>query len=208
MVTTSRDKKLRIWDVRQERAAHEVPGHSGAKNSRAVWMGEHNRIATTGFSKMSDRQMALWDVGSPSEPIGGFEVLDSISGVCMPFWDDGTQCLYLAGKGDGNIRYFEYENDKFEFLSEYKSGDPQRGLAFMPRRGINVSIRARIKTNITDTKAASRERGHESIQDGQRCIRRANLLCCASPRRSIPSRHLSTSCRQQARSLRCRLVSR
>ena len=41
---------------------------------------------------------------------------------------------------DGNIRYFEYENDKFEFLSEYKSGDPQRGIAFMPRRGINVSF--------------------------------------------------------------------
>lgn len=39
---------------------------------------------------------------------------------------------------DGNIRYFEYENDKFEFLSEYKSGDPQRGIAFVPRRGINV----------------------------------------------------------------------
>jgi coronin-1B/1C/6 len=138
MVTTSRDKKLRVWDVRQERPAHEVAGHTGAKNSRAVWMGEHNRIATTGFSKMSDRQMALWDVGNPSEPIGGFTVLDSISGVCMPFWDDGTNCLYLAGKGDGNIRYFEYENDKFEFLSEYKSGDPQRGLAFMPRRGLDV----------------------------------------------------------------------
>lgn len=64
--------------------------------------------------------------------------MDSLSGVCMPFWDDGTQCLYLAGKGDGNIRYYEYQNDKFEFLSEYKSGDPQRGLAFLPRRGINV----------------------------------------------------------------------
>lgn len=138
LATTSRDKKLRVWDVRQERAAHEVAGHSGAKNSRVVWMGEHDRLATTGFSKMSDRQLALWDVGNPSEPIGGFTVLDSISGVCMPFWDDGTQCLYLAGKGDGNIRYFEYENDKFEFLSEYKSGDPQRGLAFVPRRGINV----------------------------------------------------------------------
>lgn len=45
----------------------------------------------------------------------------------------------LTVYSDGNIRYFEYENDKFEFLSEYKSGDPQRGLAFMPRRGINVS---------------------------------------------------------------------
>lgn len=138
LATTSRDKKLRVWDVRQERAVHEVSGHTGAKNSRVVWMGEHNRLATTGFSKMSDRQMALWDVGNPAEPIGGFTVLDSISGVCMPFWDDGTQCLYLAGKGDGNIRYYEYENDKFEFLSEYKSGDPQRGIAFVPRRGINV----------------------------------------------------------------------
>lgn len=39
---------------------------------------------------------------------------------------------------DGNIRYYEYENDKFEFLSEYKSGDPQRGVAFVPKRGVNV----------------------------------------------------------------------
>ncbi|KAI9804088.1 MAG: Coronin-like protein crn1 [Sarcosagium campestre] len=138
LVTTCRDKKLRIWDVRQERPAKEVPGHSGAKNSRVVWMGEHDRLATTGFSKMSDRQLGLWDVREPSEPLGGFQILDSISGVCMPFWDEGTQCLYLAGKGDGNIRYFEYENDKFEFLSEYKSADPQRGIAFLPKRGINT----------------------------------------------------------------------
>ncbi|WKT42742.1 hypothetical protein QSH57_007578 [Fusarium oxysporum f. sp. vasinfectum] len=137
LVTTSRDKKIRVWDVRQEKPVHEAPGHGGAKNSRAVWLGEHNRFATTGFSRMSERQIALWEPGR-TEPIGGFTMLDSISGVCMPFWDDGSNCLYLAGKGDGNIRYFEYENDKFEFLSEYKSADPQRGIAFMPRRGINT----------------------------------------------------------------------
>lgn len=99
LVTTSRDKKLRIWDVRQEAPAHVVPGHAGAKNSRVTWMGEHDRIATTGFSKMSDRQLGLWDIRDPKEPVGGFQMLDSISGVCMPFWDDSTQCLYLAGKG-------------------------------------------------------------------------------------------------------------
>lgn len=138
LVTTSRDKKLRVWDVRQQKPAQEVQSHAGAKNSRAVWMGEHDRIATTGFSRMSDRQLALWDIKAAREPIGGFQMLDSISGVCMPFWDDGTQCLYLAGKGDGNIRYYEYSNDKFEYLSEYKSADPQRGVAFVPKRGVNM----------------------------------------------------------------------
>ena len=138
LVTTSRDKKLRVWDVRQEKPAIEVAGHQGAKNSRAVWMGEHDSIATTGFSKMSDRQLALWDIKAPNAPVDGFQMLDSISGVCIPFWDDGTQCLYLAGKGDGNIRYYEFENNKFEYLSEYKSADPQRGVAFLPKRGVNM----------------------------------------------------------------------
>ena len=44
----------------------------------------------------------------------------------------------LTGHSDGNIRYFEYQNDKFEYLSEYKSSDPQRGIAFLPKRGVNT----------------------------------------------------------------------
>lgn len=139
LVTTSRDKKLRFWDVRQQKPAHEVPGHTGAKNSRVAWMGEHDRVVTTGFSKMSDRQLGLWDLRNPAKPVGGdFIFLDSISGVCMPFWDDSCQMLYLAGKGDGNIRYYEYEHDKFEPLSEHKSPEPQRGIAFLPKRGVNT----------------------------------------------------------------------
>ena len=42
------------------------------------------------------------------------------------------------GSSDGNIRYYEYENDKFEYLSEYKSPDPQRGVAFLPKRGLDL----------------------------------------------------------------------
>jgi coronin-1B/1C/6 len=138
LVTTSRDKKLRFWDVRQERPAYEGPGHGGAKNSRVAWLGEHDRVVTTGFSKMSERQLGLWDFRAPQEPLGGFTPLDSGSGVVMPFWDDGCQMLYLAGKGDGNIRYYEYAHDKFEYLSEYRSAQAQRGVAFLPKRGVNT----------------------------------------------------------------------
>ena len=40
---------------------------------------------------------------------------------------------------DGNIRYYEYENDNLFPLAEYKSSDPQRGMCFLPRRGLSVS---------------------------------------------------------------------
>jgi len=56
----------------------------------------------------------------------------------MPFWSDNG-VLFLAGKGDGNIRYYECEGDTLHPLSEYKSSDPQRGMCFLPRRALNVS---------------------------------------------------------------------
>jgi coronin-1B/1C/6 len=40
---------------------------------------------------------------------------------------------------DGNIRYYEYESDNLFALSEHKSSEPQRGLCFLPRRGLNVA---------------------------------------------------------------------
>jgi hypothetical protein len=55
----------------------------------------------------------------------------------MPFWSDNNIC-FLAGKGDGNIRYYELENDELHYLTEYKSTEPQRGLTFVPRRALNA----------------------------------------------------------------------
>lgn len=62
--------------------AQEAPGHSGAKNCRAVYI-NGDRIATAGFGKMSDRQLGLWDVKNLTEPIGGFTNLDQSAGVIM-----------------------------------------------------------------------------------------------------------------------------
>jgi WD40 repeat protein len=138
LATTCRDKKLRVFDVRSNEIVQEGPGHQGIKGSRVVWLGNSDRLATTGFSRMSDRQLNLWDSNNLEKPLKS-EFLDTSSGVLMPFYDTDTKMLYLAGKGDGNIRYYEYDNDELYPLSEYKAIEPQRGMYFLPKRALNVN---------------------------------------------------------------------
>ncbi|KAK7242098.1 coronin, actin binding protein [Aureococcus anophagefferens] len=38
--------------------------------------------------------------------------LDQAAGVIVPYYDCDTKVLYLCGKGDGNIRYYEMSKDK------------------------------------------------------------------------------------------------
>lgn len=139
LATTSRDKKLRIWDIRSGKVISEGPGHNGAKPSRVVWLGNSDRICTTGFSRLSDRQIGIWDSNDIGKgPINGFIVIDSSSGVLIPIFDESNSILYVAGKGDGNIRYYEYDNDELYELSQYTSTDPQRGFACTPKIKVNV----------------------------------------------------------------------
>ncbi|KAK6462503.1 hypothetical protein DFJ63DRAFT_159546 [Scheffersomyces coipomensis] len=139
LATTSRDKKLRIWDIRSGKILSEGPAHSGAKPARVVWLGNTDRVATTGFDRLSDRQVGIWDVNNIEKgPIDGFLIIDASSGVLIPYFDASTSMLYIAGKGDGNIRYYEYDNDILYDISQYSSTDPQRGFAVAPKSTVNV----------------------------------------------------------------------
>lgn len=59
----------------------------------------------------------------------------------MPFFDADTNVLFLAGKGDGNIRYYEIvdEDPYIHWLSEFKSATPQRGACVIPKRYCDIS---------------------------------------------------------------------
>lgn len=139
MVTVCKDKKVRLFDPRSAKCVNEGTGHQGVKGSQVTWLGDGNRFLTTGFSRTSDRQVSFWDMSDLSAPLKT-ENLDTSSGSLMPFYDNDTKILYLAGKGDGNIRYFEVvQDDPYMFtLSDYKSSEPQRGLVFLPKRALNV----------------------------------------------------------------------
>lgn len=94
LATTCRDRKLRMFDARAGGEAVRIAdGHGGIKGSRLAWMGELDRFATTGFSKMSDRQLSIWETGSLTSV--KTITLDQSAGVIMPFWSDNN-ILFLG----------------------------------------------------------------------------------------------------------------
>ncbi|CAM9194657.1 unnamed protein product, partial [Lampetra fluviatilis] len=138
--TACKDKKLRVIDPRKGDIVMEKDkAHDGARPMRAVFMAD-GKIFTTGFSRMSERQLALWDPANMEEPLIQQD-MDSSNGVLLPFYDADTSVVYLCGKGDSSIRYFEVTDEApyVHFLSVFSSKDPQRGMGFMPKRGLDVN---------------------------------------------------------------------
>jgi len=137
--TTWRDKRARIIDPRSERFALEFLGHEGGKASKFCWINDYTCF-TCGFSKQSERQYCLWDLREAARPLTQ-QVIDQSSGVLMPFFDADTGLLFLAGKGDGNIRYYEVVPTEpyIHFVESYKSTVPCQGVSFIPKRKVDVS---------------------------------------------------------------------
>ena len=50
-------------------------------------------------------------------------------------------CVCVFVKGDSSIRYFEITDEPpyVHYLSTFSSKEPQRGMGFMPKRGVDVS---------------------------------------------------------------------
>eukprot|EP00741_Cyanophora_paradoxa_P007654 tig00001164_g7403.t1 len=132
----SKDKAMRLVDPRAGPAALAAEvrdAHAGPKGGRVLWLGSSGRLFTTGFSRNAERQMALWDPAKLDQPLS-METIDQSAGMMMPFYDEDTSLLFLGGKGDGNMRYYELDGDALHFCADYKSSVPQRGLCLLPKR--------------------------------------------------------------------------
>lgn len=139
LATVTRDRMLRVWNIRKQKVISQTLCHEGVKKQRVIWLGDSDRLATTGFSKIGDRQVAIWDPFDLEQgTLSGFYDIDFSSSILMPFYDDCNKILYLVGKGDGNIRYCEFRDDKLFELSEFSSTESQRGFAITPRRMVDI----------------------------------------------------------------------
>nr|XP_058926995.1 coronin-2A isoform X4 [Kogia breviceps] len=139
LATACKDRKIRVLDPRAGAVLQEA-SYKGHRANKVLFLGNLKKLLSTGTSRWNNRQMALWDQDDLSVPLAE-EDLDGSSGVLFPFYDSDTNMLYVVGKGDGNIRYYEVSTDKphLNYLTEYRSYNPQKGIGVMPKRGLDVS---------------------------------------------------------------------
>jgi len=137
--TSCKDKNLRLFDPRAQKVIGEAPSHQGAKSGKLSFLGNKGLIGAIGFNKTSERELSIHDARNVQKPVGVVK-LDATPSTPLPFFDEDNSVLYLTGKGDGNIRYFEiFDSDPYTFmLSEFKSKDPATGIAKLPKANCNV----------------------------------------------------------------------
>lgn len=140
LATTCKDKCIRIFDGRTGAVSSTIsPAHDGAKSMKLAFLGQTGKLFSVGFTKTSMRQIKIWDPRNTSSEIFRLE-LDSAAGVIMPFFDQDTNLIYLAGKGDGNVRVFEVtpEGDSLNTITDFRSNVSAKGMAMVPKRALNI----------------------------------------------------------------------
>lgn len=140
LCTSSKDKKVKVIDPRAQEVVQEVIAHQGSKATRCLWLPNHDLIFTTGFSRSAEREFAFWDPKNMAQPLTRHPV-DTQSGVLMPFYDADTSILYIGGKGDSSISYFEIVPEKpfYYHLNTFHGQNPQSGLGMIPKRICNTT---------------------------------------------------------------------
>jgi WD40 repeat protein len=140
--TNSKDKCVRVIDPRNGSVVGSAESHVGVKGGRALYLGKHNLILTVGFGTGASREYKVFDPRN-FEAAVSVTNLDSAAGVIMPFYDEDSDILFLAGKGDGSIRFYEITPEEepkniVNHLGQFSSNNPTNAACSLPRRSCDV----------------------------------------------------------------------
>mmetsp|Transcript_35581 Transcript_35581/g.82671 ORF Transcript_35581/g.82671 Transcript_35581/m.82671 type:complete len:348 (+) Transcript_35581:638-1681(+) len=140
---SSKDKKVTIFDGRSSTVIHSFEAHAGTKSTKLTYLddGDH-RILTVGFNKPSGRAFKIWDMRDTTTPIYT-EDIDQAAGVITPLYERDSKILYLCGKGDGNIRYYEHAPEQktpMPKIGDFRTSISCRGICMVPKRAMKVGM--------------------------------------------------------------------
>uniref|UniRef100_A0A3Q3E2P9 Coronin n=1 Tax=Labrus bergylta TaxID=56723 RepID=A0A3Q3E2P9_9LABR len=137
------DNQIYIWNVGTGEAMISLEDMHPDVIFNVCWNRNGSLICTSCKDKairVIDPRKETIIAQNMEEPMTVHE-MDTSNGVLLPFYDPDTNVVYLCGKGDSTIRYFEItdESPYVHYLSAYSSKEPQRGMGYMPKRGLDVN---------------------------------------------------------------------
>jgi len=143
LVTNAKDKQLRVIDPRQQSVVATVESHVGVKGGRALWLGKHPLICSVGFGSGASREYKVYDSRKMEGGALATTSLESNAGMVMPFYDEDADLLFLAGKGDGAIKFYEVSPEEepkniVSHLGQFSSGNQTSAACALPRRSCNI----------------------------------------------------------------------
>ncbi|XP_028938098.1 coronin-6 isoform X2 [Ornithorhynchus anatinus] len=143
LLSAGGDNVIIIWNVGTGEMLLSLDALHPDLIHSVCWNANGSLLATT----CKDKALRIIDprkgqvVASNFEEPMALQEMDTSNGVLLPFYDPDTSIVYLCSKGDSSIRYFEITEEPpfVHYLSTFSSKEPQRGVGFMPKRGLDVS---------------------------------------------------------------------
>jgi coronin-7 len=138
-----KDRKLRVFDPRTGSSIAEVAAHASPRSFRVIWLDEAH-LLSVGHGAGSARELQLFKFSAAAGLTAvAFTTLDVSPAVLFPHWDGDSQVLFLCAKSEPVAAYEVRVDaprpaDFFTALPAFQHGQPQLGLAFLPKQSCDV----------------------------------------------------------------------
>jgi WD40 repeat protein len=134
---TTKQKQVYVVDPRSGSILMQTAGHESGKTSKMGFLNENN-LFSCGFGKTGERQIKLFDMRKFNECAQTCTV-DTQNGIMLPTYDPDTGLIFIPGRGEGNIKYFEFSQGTIKYANEYRGMTQQKSGAFFPKRSMNYN---------------------------------------------------------------------
>ncbi|SPP86641.1 coronin-7 isoform X3 [Drosophila guanche] len=139
--TVCKDGKIRVYNPRKsEMPIREGNGPVGTRGARITWAVEGQYIVCTGFDKVSERQISVYNAQKLSAPLNTAS-LDVSPSILIPYYDEDSSTLFVTGKGDSTIYCYEITDEEPYIcpLSHHRCTSLHQGLSFLTKNHCDVA---------------------------------------------------------------------
>ena len=140
---TAKDKNIYVSDPRADKIIVTTKAHDSPKTMKMTWISEYE-IISTGFNKSNTREMKLWDIRkvkddlSIESPVQNLTI-DHQSGIPTPYFDYDIKLLFVFGRGEGNMHFYDLNDGTVKPCNDYLSSDPTDSIVMFDKKSMDYN---------------------------------------------------------------------